>query len=159
MVSRSRKPRKAQNRPRKRVSTRPRQIPLSKLKKALEALQKQLVILTYGRDCYTCPSKNLQGYNCQLGHVPWPRSIISVKAKFDIRFTRIQCMPCNIHRGGMGAMALERMRSEGIDTGELWIESQTGRGKVVPRSWFEEKIEHYKSLVDNLQNHTTKGVE
>jgi hypothetical protein len=120
---------------------------ISRLKKELEALQKQLVIKTYGKDCFTCPSKSLEGKNCQLGHVPWPRSVLSVQAKFDTTHTRIQCMPCNIHRGGMGAVALKRMQDEGIDTEAMWQKSLQERGKPVPRLWFEEQIQTYTSLL------------
>lgn len=134
--------------PRRHASAKVRQVPLSKLKKALESLQKQLVIQTYGNDCFTCSAKDLQGSNCQLGHVPWPRSILSVQAKFDIRYTRIQDFGCNINRGGMGAMALKRMQDEGIDTSELWRESVEQKGKTVPRIWFEEKIKLYTVLLE-----------
>lgn len=115
------------------------------VKKELEAAQKALVIKIYGNDCYTCPSKNLKGKNCQLGHVPWPRSILSTAAKYDTRFTRCQCMGCNIHRGGMGAKALQRMHQQGINTDALWDFSEETKGKLYPLSWFEEKIKIYQS--------------
>lgn len=117
---------------------------ISKLKKRLEALQKQLVIKLYGNDCYTCPQKNLQGRNCQLGHVPWPRSDLGPKVKFDTRFTRIQCFRCNINQGGAGAKAYARMEKEGIDLPSLRKESEKEKGVVVPRKWYEERIEWYK---------------
>ncbi len=123
---------------------------LSKLKKTLEALQKQITIKLYGKDCYTCPQKNLEGANCQLGHCPWPRSILSTKCKFDYRYTRIQCFRCNIHLGGMGARAFQKMEAEGADTDALWQESETTKGKSVPRKWFEEKILEYQTLLTSL---------
>jgi len=134
---------------RKRVKTRK----LSAIKKDLEALQKALVIKLYGNDCYTCPAKNLQGRNCHLGHVPWPRSVLWVACTFDYRHTRIQCMLCNIHRGGMGAVALKRMEQEigAEEVQKLKNFSDNNKGKTVPRSYFEEKIASYTKLLKEYQ--------
>lgn len=121
---------------------------ISRLKKNLEALQKQIVIKTYGTDCYTCTQTNLIGANCQLGHVPWPRSILSTPCKFDYHYTRIQCFRCNIHLGGMGAVALRRMQSEGIDTESMWQRNQETKGKKYGRQYFEDKISEYRELLD-----------
>lgn len=117
---------------------------LRSLKKKLEALQKQFVIKTYGNDCFTCLQKNLQKSNCQLGHVPWPRSILSPECIFDHRFTRIQCFVCNINRGGMGATALQRMRDEGIDVDAMQNLNKSTKGKSVSPVWFQEKHDDYK---------------
>lgn len=119
----------------------------SKLKKELEALQKQLVIQTYGKDCFTCEAKDLEGKNCHLGHVPWPRTDLSTQAKFSIEYTRIQCMVCNIHKGGAGAKAWVRMSAQGIDMDLLRETSDKERGKPVPKSWFEAKIAEYKLAI------------
>src|SRR5262245_24959274 len=97
---------------RTRAKKKTKKVPERRLKVQLEALQKQITVLLYGTDCYTCTAKNLQGPNRQLGHVPWPRSVLSTQAKFDYRFTRIQCFLCNIHRGGMGGEAYRRMSEE-----------------------------------------------
>ena len=63
-------------------------------------------------DCYTCPAKGLQGANCQLGHVPWPKSTLGAFLKYDLRVLKFQCFRCNINKGGMGAVAYERMERE-----------------------------------------------
>ena len=114
------------------------------LKKKLEALQKQLTIKYHGDSCFTCPQKNLKKSNAQLGHVPWPRSVLSTECKFDTRFTRIQCFLCNIHRGGMGAVALERMKREGINTIALWEFNEQTKGLTYPLKWFELRIKAYE---------------
>ncbi len=137
--SRSSKPKKAKKAP-----------TLSKLKKELEALQKQIVIKLYGRDCFTCPAKDLEGMSCQLGHVPWPRSDLGPKAKFDPRFTRVQCFRCNINLGGNGAKALQRMIDEGIDTKAMRKESDAEKGKLVPLQWYKDEILRYKSLLESV---------
>ena len=65
-------------------------------------------------DCYTCPAKDLQGRNKQLGHVPYPKSLLSAFLKYDMRLLRWQCYGCNINGGGQGAEAYKRMlREEG----------------------------------------------
>lgn len=120
---------------------------LRALKKKLEAAQKALVIKVYGSDCFTCSQKDLKGSNAHLGHVPWPRSILSTECKYDIRFTRIQCFRDNIHNGGMGAVALQRMRDEGIDVDAMRALNQATKGKPVPNSWFQEKLNDYTTLL------------
>lgn len=136
-----------------KVSTAPKKkrvkaLSVSKLKKQLEALQKQVVLKLYGNDCYTCEAKDLQGSNCHLGHVPWPRTDLSIQAKFDYRYTRAQCFRDNIHLGGAGAKAYARMQAEGIDMIMLREYADEGKGKPVPRSWYESKMAEYKALLE-----------
>lgn len=121
---------------------------LRKLREQLEASQKELVIKLYGRDCYTCPSKNLQGKNCHLGHVPWPRTDLSTECKFDPAFTRIQCMVCNIHKGGRGAFAYQRMLAEGADLKAMWERNLATKGKTYNRAWLEERLATYRLSLD-----------
>ena len=117
---------------------------LRKLGEELEAAQKALVIKLYGTDCYTCSSKDLQGRNKQLGHVPWPRTKLSTVCKYDYRYTRIQCVGCNGPGGqGMGATAALRMAKEGIDVAALWVESEQTKGKTCNRKWIESRILDY----------------
>ena len=130
---------------------------LRKQKKVLEALQKAVVIKKYGNDCFTCDATNLQKSNCQLGHVPWPRAILSTECKFDIRFTRIQCFRDNIHLGGQGAVALKRMQDEGIDTNAMWELNKATKGKVYSSKWFEEKILDYTEMLRKLNEDVTLG--
>ena len=121
---------------------------IAKLKKELEALQKQIVIKKYGRDCYTCEAKDLQGSNCHLGHVPWPRPDLSIQCKFAPEYTRIQCMVCNIHKGGRGAVALQRMIDEGINVHYLRILNAETKQNPPKRIWYEETINRYKALLE-----------
>lgn len=88
--------------------------PISKIQKELWKECKRIVDEQFGTNCYTCPQKNLQGSNKQLGHVPWPKASLGAYLKYDLRVLRNQCFACNIHRGGMGAEAYKRMlREEG----------------------------------------------
>jgi hypothetical protein len=117
---------------------------LRKLKEQVEDAQKQLVIKLYGRDCYTCKAKDLQGRNLQLGHIPWPRTKLSTVCKFDPAYTRIQCSGCNGPGGqGMGATATLRMQKEGIDVDALWVLNVATKGKTCNRAWFEAKMAEY----------------
>lgn len=63
-------------------------------------------------DCYTCDAKDLVGANKQLGHVPYPKSVLSAYLKYDMRVLRWQCYHCNINCGGQGAEAYKRMLKE-----------------------------------------------
>ncbi len=88
--------------------------PISKIQKKLWIECRRVADILYKNDCYTCPAKNLQGSNKQLGHVPWPKSVLGANLKYDMRVLRWQCMRCNIHKGGMGAEAYKKMlREEG----------------------------------------------
>lgn len=106
-----------------------------------------VVFKTYGSDCYTCPRKNLEGSDRQGGHVPWASSELSTICRYDIRYIRAQCYNCNINKSGRGAVALEKMKSEGIDTDWLWHLNEQTKGKVCKSDFFEAVIEEYKSLL------------
>ncbi|MEK7499469.1 MAG: hypothetical protein AAB649_02590 [Patescibacteria group bacterium] len=125
--------------------------PLTLAKEKLEETQKALVIKIYGKDCYTCPQKNLEGMNCQLGHVPWPRSELSVRCIFTLAFTRIQCFRCNINCGGNGAKAFVRMIKEGIDVDAMEAQNLATKGKTTPLKWFYEKRQEYQEKLLELQ--------
>lgn len=140
------------SRPKKRVQgknkpSRPKQKTISKLKKEIEVLQKRIVLKLYGNDCYTCPAKDLQGSNCHLGHVPWPRTDLSVAAKLDYRYTRSQCYRCNIHLSGAGATAYARMLFEGVDMLFLRENGNEGKGRPLPRTWYEDKMAEYNAFL------------
>lgn len=88
--------------------------PISKVQRLLWEECRRVASLWYKPDCYTCPAKNLIGSNKQLGHVPFPKSVLGANLKYDMRVLRWQCMRCNIHGGGQGAEAYKRMlREEG----------------------------------------------
>lgn len=127
---------------------------IEKLAKQLEALQKQVVIKLYGTDCYTCPSKDLQGRNCQLGHMPWPRQKLSTICKYDYHYTRIQCAGCNGPGGqGMGASATLRMQKEDINVFALWVYNQETKGKSCQRQWWNDKISEYQNILQHTESY------
>lgn len=113
--------------------------PISKIQRDIWKIVKPIVIKLYGNNCYTCPAKNLQGVNCQLGHVPYPKSILGAYLKYDIRCLRIQCYSCNINKGGMGAEAYKRMLRE---EGKAYMDKlEEDRRKLV------NAYDHYSSLL------------
>ena len=63
-------------------------------------------------DCYTCPAKDLQGSNKQLGHVPWPKATLGAYLKHDLRLLKYQCYRCNINLSGLGGVAYPKMEKE-----------------------------------------------
>jgi hypothetical protein len=53
----------------------------------------------------------------------------------------------NVHRGGMGAVALQRMQDEGVDVIALWKRNEATKGMVYKSDWFRAKIEEYTQLL------------
>ena len=91
-------------------------------------------------DCYTCKAKNLVGSNRQLGHVPWPKSVLGAYLKYDVfRVCRWQCSSCNIWHGGMGAEAYKRMLKE--EGKEYMAQLEQDRNITV------KAIDHYRQLL------------
>jgi hypothetical protein len=107
--------------------------------------------LVYKRDniggiinCFTCPAVDIQGSNRQLGHVPWPKSVLSAYLKYDLRCLKYQCYACNINRGGMGAEAYKRLLRE---HGKRWMNQlEKDRQKSVKAS------DHYAKLIREYES-------
>lgn len=97
-------------------------------------------------DCYTCRAKNLQGSNCQLGHVPWPKASLGAYLKYDVfRVLKWQCATCNIFRGGMGAEAYKRMLKE---EGKAYMDrlEQDKQVSVKAYDFYTQLLEEYKNI-------------
>lgn len=120
--------------------------PISKIQKLLWQECRRVAGFLYKKDCYTCPAKNLLGSNCQLGHVPWPKSTLGALLKYDMRVLRWQCMRCNQFMGGMGAEAYKKMLRE---EGQAYMDKlEEDRQKSV------KAYDHYLELLE-----TYKGYE
>lgn len=65
----------------------------------------------YGVSCYTCPAKDLQGSNKQLGHM-WAKGSLNALLKYELDILEWQCARCNIWGGGMGADFYKRKLKE-----------------------------------------------
>lgn len=94
-------------------------------------------------DCYTCPAKDLQGSNKQLGHVPWAKASLGAFLKYDMRVLKFQCMRCNCHMGGQGAEAYKRMLRE---EGKAFMNQLEKDRQVSVKAYdfFTELLEKYK---------------
>lgn len=84
---------------------------ISKIQRDIWQECRRIAKIRHKNDCYTCGSKNLQGSNCQLGHM-WAKASLGAYLKYDLRLLRWQCMVCNQFRGGMGADFYLRMWQE-----------------------------------------------
>jgi hypothetical protein len=118
--------------------------PISKIQKLLWQECRRVADIIYKPDCYTCPAKNLVGSNKQLGHVPWPKSILGASLKYDMRVLRWQCFACNIHRSGMGTEAYKKMlREEGK---EYMDKLEQDRQKTIKAyDFYVELLETYRT--------------
>jgi hypothetical protein len=95
-------------------------------------------------DCYTCRAKNLQGSNCQLGHVPYPKSVLGAYLKYDVfRVLKWQCARCNIFGGGMGAEAYKRMLKE---EGQDYMDRLEQDRQITIKA-----IDHYTALLEEYK--------
>jgi len=119
--------------------------PISKIQKLLWIECRRVAMFLYKNNCYTCPAKNLIGSNCQLGHVPWAKSVLGAYLKYDIRVLRWQCFACNIHHGGMGAEAYKRMLRE---EGKAYMDKLEKDRQVTIKAYdhFIELLEYYKGI-------------
>lgn len=119
--------------------------PISKIQRLLWEECRRVASLWYKHDCYTCPAKNLQGSNRQLGHVPFPKSVLGANLKYDMRVLRWQCMRCNIHGGGMGAEAYKKMLRE---EGQAYMDKleKERQESVKAYDWYTNLLEYYKGI-------------
>jgi len=124
---------------------------LKKLKKRLWELCREITIKRDGRDCYTCPSKDLQGSNCHLGHFI-SSSICSTELRYDLANLRIQCYACNIHRSGNWLAYENRLKKEhGLDyVDNLKRRNEETKGLQYREDWYQMMIARYETLVLEL---------
>lgn len=121
--------------------------PISKIQRLLWEECRRVASLWYKPDCYTCTAKNLQGSNRQLGHVPFPKSVLGANLKYDMRVLRWQCMRCNIHGGGMGAEAYKKMlREEGKAYMDKLEKERQETVKAIDH--YLELLEYYKGITE-----------
>lgn len=90
--------------------------PISKIQRKLWELCRKVALKKFVNkdgtiDCYTCDAQNLQGSNCQLGHM-MAKASLGAYLKYDMRLLRWQCARCNLFFGGMGAEFYRRMMIE-----------------------------------------------
>ena len=122
----------------------------AKLKKELDMWFSRYIRLKYADDngictCYTCCYRN-HWKKMHCGHLV---SRYYLATRNDERNCRVQCPTCNLYRNGMipdFSQKLEKELGDGI-TKELYREAN----KIVKDYPYQEKINHYRKLVEKLQ--------
>lgn len=116
--------------------------PLKKLKEKLWKLCREIQIAKYGRNCYTCGAKDLQGSNLHLGHFI-PSSVCSTEMRYDLDNLRPCCYHCNINLSGNWIEYEKHLIRDGIDVQELKDRNEKTKGGMYREDWYENKIREY----------------
>lgn len=136
--------RKALKRPRTKKKGKLKKIPLSRLKRSLDAVFSLYVRAKYPKQCYTCPGK---GKTLQCGHFI-SRSYLATRWNEDN--CRPQCVGCNIWGRGKLLDFEERLKSE---LGEDKVEEMKRSRRIIwklNRSWYEAQIKTYQEKLASL---------
>jgi len=119
---------------------------ISKVKKELWELCKQLTRKAYGKTCYTCRKKRLKKSNCHTAHFI-PSASCGTYLRYDLRNLRVCCYHCNINLGGAGALYYHNMRNEvGQDTIDQLFKDVKRKVKN-PLEFYKSLVVKYKSML------------
>lgn len=118
--------------------------PITKLKKKLWELCKQITRERHGNTCYTCGKKGLEGGNWQTGHFI-ASSVCSTELRYDLKNLRPQCYHCNINLSGNWIAYEEHLIK---DHGKKYISdlkqrNQATKGLSYREDWYLNKITEY----------------
>ena len=113
--------------------------PISKIKKKLWELCKQLIREKYGNTCYTCGKSGLSGSNWHTGHFI-PDAASGAYIRYDLRNLRPQCYNCNVNHGGAGAEYYRRMVER---EGQKYVDKLFEDKNVTIKAY-----DHYLMLID-----------
>ena len=130
--------------------------PLSKLKKRLWAITREIIILLHGTTCYTCGKTNLEKQNLQIGHYI-PSSVCSVEMRYDVQNLRPQCYRCNIHLSGNWLAYEIHLQDDGIDPAELKRRNEVTKGFQYDTLYYNAKIQEYTDLRERLLQRNDGG--
>lgn len=122
--------------------------PIAKVQRRLWVLCRLVADRIYPRSCYTCDQKNLEGRNCQLGHMI-PKGSCGASLRYEINNLRWQCAKCNIWNGGMGA---EFMRNMIIREGQEYVDAIFAKRNlnVKAHDYYLMLCEKYKLRLEEL---------
>lgn len=97
-------------------------------------------------ECYTCGRIITDKKNAHTGHFI-AKSVCGAFLKYDLRNLRVQCMDCNVWKGGNGAIfyrnMVEREGQEYVD--QLFLDKQKSI-KAIDR--YLEQLEEYKKTTE-----------
>ena len=117
-------------------------------------LCRQIIFLTHGTDCYTCPQKKLTGRNLQCGH-GYPAGALGVSMQYNLDILRPQCFQCNINYAGMQIVFWKNLEIEyGKEKADkLYEECQASKGKPIKaRPHILALTEEYRQKLKTLIN-------
>lgn len=123
--------------------------PISRLKKQLWLLCKEIIDKKHGTDCYTCDAKDLKGSNKQLGHYI-TSSVCSVEMRYDLSNLRNQCARCNLWKSGNWIEFGNHLERDGINTQELIKRNNETRGLQYSSLWYQNRIDMYETIAASL---------
>lgn len=124
--------------------------PITKLKKKLWQLCREIAFIQYGSDCYTCSTTNLSGSNRHLGHFI-SSSVCSARLRYDLGNLRPQCYACNIFRSGNWIAFEDHLKRDGIDVEALKQRNRDTVGLKADNLFYEAYIAKYETLLDTLK--------
>lgn len=139
---RTRKTAPGRAKPRKKAPT------ITKLKKILWELCKQITRRRYGNTCYSCGKTGLEGGNWQTGHFI-TSSTCSTELRYALDNLRPQCYHCNINLSGNWIAYEQHLKREkGVDFIQyLKDANQKTKGLQYDTLWYENMIEYYTELL------------
>lgn len=132
---------------------RPKQQSLTKLKKILWELCKQLIRKKYGNNngtwvCYTSGRPIIDPRDAHTGHFIHS-SLCSVEMRYDLNNLRIQSYDQNINKNGNTLQFEENLiRDHGQEyVNDLKRRNRETKGNSYTRQWYVNKIAEYKALL------------
>ncbi len=138
-----------------RTAKLPKKPTISKLKKQLWQITRELAFKLYGSDCYTCEARNLVGSNRHLGHFI-PSSVCSAEIRYSLDNLRPSCYRCNIHLSGNWIAYEQHLIKDGIDVVALKQKNRDTKGMQADSLFYLNKIAEYTALLAELEGNIKK---
>ena len=123
----------------------PKKVPITRLKKKLWELCKQIVRKRDGPVCFICGKRGLEGSGWHTGHLN-PSSVCGLYLRYDLRNLGSSCYNCNINLGGNGAAFLRAVEQF---YGTAFTEQLFKDKQVILKAdarFFEKKIQEYEAI-------------
>lgn len=121
---------------------------ITKLKKRLWELCRDITRARYGYYCYTCGNHSDAPHT---GHFI-SSSVCSVELRYDLKNLRPQCYRCNIHLSGNWlAYEIKLKQDEGdVYVDELKERNMRTKGRQYDTLWYQAKIAEYEQILAEI---------